>query len=368
MQCGHFGCCGGCSYLDIPYGEELDLKKIKLREMLGVHGGLLETVVPSPRHAQYRNKMEFAFGDDGLDGNLTLGIRKKRSMYEVAEPSNCILVPEVFKKIAAIVQDYFRDSGEPFYHRKKHTGSLRHLTIRYGEFTGEILVMLSTTSTLMTPLEPLVRQLDFATGFLHSVNDGIADVVRDDDIRLLHGRDFYKEELLGLDFEVGINSFFQTNSSGAEVLYRSVRDLARPGKLAYDLYCGTGTITRIVAPLFDRTIGIEKSRDAVEDAKRKALPNTEFYAGDVYEIMKSHARNPDLIILDPPRDGLNPKLIPIIAEIAPIQIIYVACKPQSLVRDMEIFGKFGYRPEKIKAVDMFPRTPHVECVAVLENP
>ena len=386
MPCKHFGRCGGCSYLALPYEEELGIKKAKLAEILGEHGHLLETVIPSPKQAGYRNKMEFAFGDDGLNGKLTLGIRKKRSMYEVAEPSECELVPDSFKSIAALVQNYFRESGEPFYHRKKRTGSLRHLTIRQGEFTGEILVMLSTTSTLLTPLLPLVDELRYTTGFLHSVNDGVSDVVKNDDVRVLHGRDFYKEKLLGLEFEVAIGSFFQTNSGGAEVLYTTVRELAKQGKLAYDLYCGTGTITRIIAPLFEKVIGIEESKEAVKSAKARALPNTEYFAGDVLQVLSnglpgldmpnvyerselyaSASSNPDLIVLDPPRDGLNPKLIPYIAKSTPAQIVYVACKPQSLARDMRFLGEYGYKPVKIKAVDMFPRTPHVECVALLEK-
>jgi len=277
------------------------------------------------------------------------------------------------------VLEYFRESGEAFFHRKRHTGALRHLVLRRGEFTGEILLNLSTASSLATPLEPLVeglRKLELdgeIVGILHSVNDGVADAVKNENTRLLWGRDYYNEKLLGLKFKVSAFSFFQTNSAGAEVLYGLVRNYAaeNKGRLAYDLYCGTGTIAQILSPSFDKVLGIELVEDAIKAAKDNAMlngiTNCDFYAGDVLDVIKSHQAVPDVVVVDPPRDGLHPKALPhIIALNAPL-LVYVACKPKSLARDLGLLVDAGYRVEKIEGMDMFPRTPHVEAIALLRR-
>lgn len=369
MSCRHFGACGGCAYLDIPYEEELLLKERALRDELGP---LLEGVLPSPSPVRYRNKMELAFGDEGIGGRLALGIRKKRSMYEVAPIDECALVPPEFALIAGVAADYFREAGERFYHKRRRDGALRHLTVRKGEFTGEALAMLSATSGLSAPLEPLARalagKLPGLVGFLSAANDGVADVVRAEGARTIYGRNFYRERLLGLDFEVSIDSFFQTNSGAAETLYRTVLEFAGgPGDLALDLYCGAGTITRAIAPLFARAVGIELSEAAVESARRAAPANCEFHAGDVVKIMQENRfAEPCLLVADPPRDGLPPKVLPHIARLSPKKLVYVACKPKSLARDIPLLGEIGYGLARLKAVDMFPRTPHVEVVALFE--
>ena len=361
--------------MDLTYEDELCVKKQNLLECLGVHSHLLTEVIPSPKPLYYRNKMEFAFGDDKQGGALALGIRKRRSMYEVATVEECVLIHEDFKKIVQITTDYFQNTGDNFYHRKKRTGSLRHLTVRRGEFTGEILIMLSSSSSLNTPLEPLLIYLTKAckniVGILHSINDGVSDVVKTEDVKILFGRDFYKETLLGLNFEISINAFFQTNSQVAEILYMCILDFAKTvgsNSLALDLYCGTGTIARILSPIFENVVGVDIIPEAIENAQKMAKENCIFFAGDVVKLMKSEDfNNPSLIILDPPRDGLNPKLIPYIAALTPEKIIYVACKPKSLARDIPLFGNHGYIPKKINAVDMFPRTPHIECVALFDR-
>ena len=378
MDCEYFGKCGGCTYLDIPYEKELELKAESLRETfsVGEYGSLIGDVIPSPVTEGYRNKMEFAFGDDGKDGNLALGIRKKRSFYEVAIPDKCILIPEDFKRITMYVLDYFRQSNETFFHRKRHIGTLRHLVLRRGTFTGEVLIILSTTSGVgsLTPLIEGLRQLPLEgklVGFLHSINEGVADAVKSENTSLLWGRDYYNEELSGLKFKVSAFSFFQTNVAGAEELYSIVRDFATttPANLAYDLYCGTGTISQIISPLFKKVVGIELIEDAIKAAKENAelnnISNCEFYAGDVGAVLGTANANVDLVIVDPPRDGLHPKVLPQIAQLNASKLIYVACKPTSLARDITILGKSDYIPDKIVSVDMFPRTPHVECVCLM---
>jgi len=379
ISCEHFGRCGGCKYLVIPYEQELDIKKNALVETLGDYGHLVKTLHPAPHTTAYRNKMELAFGDEGKDGRLALGMRKQRSFYEVATPENCILICEDFKRIIMYVLEYFRNSGEAFYHRKRHIGALRHLVLRRGEFTGEILLNLSTTSTLTTPLEPLVEGLcrlkldGKIVGILHSVNDGVADAVKNENVKLLHGRDYYNEAICGLKFKVSAFSFFQTNSAGAEVLYGLVRDYAanQDAKLAYDLYCGTGTIAQILSPYFEKVLGIELVEDAIKAAKDNAklngITNCDFYAGDVQAVIQAHPATPDVVVVDPPRDGLHPKALPLIAELGAPRLVYVACKPKSLARDLGLLVAAGYTVEKIEGMDMFPRTPHVEAIALLRR-
>ena len=377
--CEHFGRCGGCTYLDIPYSQELEQKKKDLIETLGEYGSLVQELRPAPFPEGYRNKMELAFGDQGKDGPMALGMRKKRSFYEVATPENCVLICEDFKRIIMYVLEYFRQSEEMVYHRKRHVGALRHLVLRRGEFTGEVLLNLSTTSTLATPLESFTQGLlnlnlsGKIVGILHSVNDGVADAVKNENVRLLWGRDYYYEKICNLKFKVSAFSFFQTNSAGAEVLYGIVKEFAasQNNKLAYDLYCGTGTIAQIVSSNFEKVLGIELVEDAIKSAKDNTelngIINCNFYAGDVQDVIGQFEHKPDVVVVDPPRDGLHPKALPQIIALNAPWLIYVACKPKSLARDLDLLTASGYKVEKIIGMDMFPRTPHVEAIALLHR-
>ena len=374
-MCEHFGRCGGCTFLDISYEEELAVKEAAVKEVLGQYGDLVEGIVQSTKPSEYRNKMELAFGDEGKDGLLALGMRKKRSFYEVATPTDCVLIPDDFKKIIAYVLEYFRGLGETFFHRKRHVGALRHLVLRRGEFTGEVLVNLSTASALESPLEPLINGLSELelkgefVGFLHSVNDGVADAVKNENVSLLWGRDYFYEKINGLTFKVSAFAFFQTNSAGAGVLYELVKEYAGAGDAAYDLYCGIGTIAQIISPLFKNVMGIEIVEDAIlaakQNAEKNGITNCEFHAGDVMAVLNAvENMSPEVVIVDPPRDGLHPKALPQIAALNAPKLVYVACKPKSLARDLVLLESLGYKPVKINAVDMFPRTPHVECVCL----
>ena len=372
--CPHFGTCGGCTFLDIPYARELAKKEASLGETLGDYAPLLGEVLPSPVMEGYRNKMELAFGDNGPERLLALGIRKKRSFYEVATTEQCVLMHDDFKKIAAFAMDFFRKSGDTFFHRKRHTGSLRHLVLRRGFFTGEVLVMLSAASTLAVHLADFPAGLlalpleGNIVGVLHAVNDGVADAVKNENVTTLWGRDYYREKLCGLTFHVSQFSFFQTNTAGAQVLYDAAKKQLMPGKMAYDLYCGTGTIAQLIAPMYNKVVGIELNPDAIAAAKENAalngISNCVFHTADITKQAAQEnnllsGETPDLIIVDPPRDGLAPKVIPAITALAPQCIIYIACKPASLARDIPLLVAQGYRPEAITGVDLFPRTPHV---------
>ena len=377
--CKHFGTCGGCTYLNIPYQEELAQKEADLRTTLGPYGCLLGGLTPAPNPHSYRNKMELAFGDEGKNGRLALGIRKRRSFYEVAMVEECVLIPDDFKQIALLVQEYFRQGPDTFFHRKRHVGTLRHLVLRRGEFTGEILINLSTTSKLVAGLIPLIQKLSDLklngqiVGLLHTINDGVADAVKDENTHILWGQDHFHERVCGLNFKVSAFSFFQTNSAGAEVLYEIIKEMAITStaktNIAYDLYCGTGTIAQVLSPSFNKIIGIELNPEAIKSAiagaKLNNITNCEFHAGDVQALIDTNLAKPDIAVVDPPRDGLHPKAMAKLIDISPPKLIYVACKPASLARDLTLLTKAGYKPIRITGVDMFPRTPHVEAIALL---
>jgi 23S rRNA (uracil-5-)-methyltransferase RumA len=375
-MCGRFGVCGGCCYLDIPYEEELKRKEDEVRTLLApfINENNFHSIIPAPKRSAYRNKMEFAFGDEGRDGRLALGIRNKRSMYEVSAPDECELVNADFKLIAACVLNFFRSTGERFYHRRRHTGTLRHLVIRRGEFTGELLINLVTTSALAAPLDGLVTLICALplnaniAGILHTVNDGVADTVKDENVRVLHGADFFFEKINGLTFKVTAFSFFQTNSAGAEKLYDVVRGYAGGGQTALDLYCGTGTIAQLLASGFENVTGVELNEATVAAARGNAIlnniTNASFFAGDVLHFIDElKAGKPDIVVVDPPRDGLHPKALAKLAELG--KIIYVSCKPASLARDLQALSTYGFAVEEAVCVDMFPRTAHVETVVKL---
>ena len=396
--CSHFGLCGGCTYLSFPYEEQLKIKEGQVKRLLdsvlldGQGAYHWEGIKASPAYFAYRNKMEFSFGDETKDGPLTLGMHKRGSFYDVLTVNDCRIVDEDYRKILTAVRDYFAERNVCFYHRLSHEGFLRHLLVRKAVKTGEILVALVTTTQrpwkaetasglqeLIDGFCTLLQGLSLdgtLTGVLHMENDSIADVVQSDKTRILYGKDYFYEELLGLKFRITPFSFFQTNSLGAEVLYETARSYI--GKLSggkesvvFDLYSGTGTIAQLMAPVAGKVIGVEIVEEAVEAAKENAalngLTNCEFLAGDVLKVLDDITEKPDFIILDPPRDGIHPKALPKIINYGVERIVYISCKPTSLVRDLAVFLENGYRVEKATAVDQFPWTANVETVCLLSK-
>ena len=380
-NCPHFGSCGGCVYQSLPYEEQLQLKAEQVKKLLDPVAGKYEFlgIKGSPKPLAYRNKMEFSFGDEVKGGELMLGLHKRGSFYDIVDVSHCCLVHPDFCKILVCVRDYCREMGETYYHKMSHEGYLRHLVVRRAEKTGEILVNLVTTSQSNMPMEPLKERLlalplegTFA-GILHSINDGLADVVRSDKTEVLYGQEFFYEEILGLRFKISTYSFFQTNSLGAEVLYSLARDFIGEGnrKIVYDLYSGTGTIAQLMAPAAEKVIGVEIIEEAVEAAKVNAagngLTNCEFIAGDVLKVLDSIEEKPEYIILDPPRDGIHPKALQKIIAYGVDRMVYISCKPTSLARDLEALTEGGYKVEKVACVDMFPGTANVETICALSR-
>ncbi|NCC15563.1 MAG: 23S rRNA (uracil(1939)-C(5))-methyltransferase RlmD [Clostridia bacterium] len=379
--CSHYTLCGGCTYQPLRHEEELKLKERQVKRLLEqekINVKSWEGIVPAPSETAYRNKCEFSFGDEEKNGDLALGMRKRMSHYEVVSLKDCNIIDKDYLKIIEGTLAFFQEKNVPFYHKLRHEGSLRHLVVRKGAATGEILVNLVTSSEVPFSAEEFKNMLlalplcGTLCGILHSVNDSVADVVRSDEITTLYGRDYFVEKLFDLEFKVSVYSFFQTNTKGAEKLYAIVKDFAGnvSDKMVFDLYCGTGTIGQIMAEAGSKkVVGIELVEEAVsaanENASRNGLSNCTFIAGDVLQKVDELTDKPDLIIVDPPRDGIHPKAIGKIIDFAAPEIVYVSCKPTSLARDLVIFQQAGYKVERVKLMDMFPRTVHVESVCLL---
>ena len=387
--CRHFGICGGCTYLSMPYEESLKIKEQQVHELLAPvlerqdTACIMEPIKASPVHFGYRNKMEFSFGDEVKDGPLALGMHKKGSFYDVVTVDDCRIVDSDYRRILTETLDYFAKANEPFFHRYTHQGYLRHLLVRKASHTGEILVALVTTTQRKCDLsawKDMLLDLPLAgkiTGILHIKNDSVADTVKSDETEILYGQDFFYEELLGLKFKISTFSFFQTNTYSAEVLYQTAREYVgsladesgQPGSVVYDLYSGTGTIAQLMAPVAKKVIGVEIVEEAVEAARKNArlngLHNCEFIAGDVLKVLDEISEKPDFIILDPPRDGVHPKALKKIIAYGVERLVYISCKPTSLARDLEVFIENGYEAVKCVPVDQFPFSANIETVCLL---
>lgn len=390
--CSIFPACGGCMYQTMSYEHQLQMKAEQIKKLIDTaviqsgqvdeHGNAdytFEGIKGSPQEFAYRNKMEFSFGDEYKDGPLSLGLHKKGSTYDVLNACDCKLVHEDMTKILTCVLEYCREQGYAYYHKMQHTGFLRHLLLRRGNTTGEILVNLVTTSQEQTDFGELKERLlnlkleGEIVGFLHIVNDALSDVVKSDETRILYGKDYFYEEILGLKFKITPFSFFQPNSYGAEVLYETAREYIGNTKdmTVFDLYSGTGTISQILASVAKEVIGVEIVEEAVvaakENAKRNGIENCRFLAGDVLKVLDEIEERPDFIVLDPPRDGIHPKALPKIIDYGVDKLVYISCKPTSLARDLEMFLGRGYRVEKVCCVDQFCQTVHCETVALLSK-
>ena len=424
--CSHFGVCGGCTYLSLPYEEQLQIKKQQVKKLLDSVLDRQDTewkwegIKASPVYYGYRNKMEFSFGDEIKDGPLALGMHKRGSFYDVVTVDDCKIVDADYRLILQTTLEYFAAKEVPYYHKMKQEGYLRHLLLRKASGTGEILVALVTSSQYekdghfsgetgqgteeekrisveagqgklpdkesaeetqllqgfldtLLKLQAEGRLQGRYAGILHIVNDSKSDVVQSDRTDILYGQDYFYEELLGLKFKISTFSFFQTNSYSAEVLYETAREYVGTlkGGVVFDLYSGTGTIAQLMAPVAEKVIGVEIVEEAVEAAKRNAaqngLDNCEFIAGDVLKVLDGIKDKPDMIILDPPRDGIHPKALPKIIHYGVEHIVYISCKPTSLVRDLESFLAGGYVVEKACAVDQFPWTANIETVCLLSK-
>lgn len=381
-KCPHFGLCGGCSYQTMSYENQLKVKESHVKQLLDdviKEPYTWEGIIGSPNAWEYRNKMEFSFGDEYKDGPLALGMHKKNSMFDLVTVTECQIVARDYREILKATLSYFTEKGNHYYHKITHVGSLRHLVVRRSITTGDLLINLVTTTQEELDTQGYVDALKNLSlegkivGILHTLNDGVGDVVKSDETKLLYGQDYFYENILGLQFKITPFSFFQTNTMGAEVLYEKARSYVgeTKDKVIFDLYSGTGTIAQMLAPVAKKVVGVEIVEEAVESAKENAtlnqLDNCEFIAGDVLKVIDGIEEKPDFIVLDPPRDGIHPKAIEKIIDYGVDSMVYISCKPTSLARDLEVLQERGYRVVKGCCVDMFPQTTHVETVVLLSH-
>lgn len=390
--CSSFPACGGCMYQTMSYESQLQMKELQMKDIL--RAGLREAGILDPDHTLdgvwegihgspiefgYRNKMEFSFGDEYKDGPLSLGLHKKGSTYDILNTGDCQLVHSDMTQILTCVHTFFTELGAPYYKKLSHSGYLRHLLLRRGVTSKENLICLVTTSQEAYDLAPLTERLlalpleGKTVGVLHLINDSLSDVVQSDETRILYGQDHFYETLLGLTFKISPFSFFQPNSLAAEVLYSIVRDYIgdTQDQTVFDLYSGTGTISQMLAFVSREVIGVEIVEEAVlaarENAKQNGLSNCRFIAGDVLKVLDELEEKPDVIVLDPPRDGIHPKALPKILSFGVDQIVYISCKATSLARDLPAFYAAGYRLKRACCVDQFCETVHIETIVLLQK-
>lgn len=415
--CKHDDMCGGCMYQGTEYEEQLRIKEAQVKEYISeneIKVKKFDHIEGAPSLYHYRNKMDYTFGDLVKDGEMTLGMHRKGQFMSIVTVDGCQIVPEDFNRILRATLDFCIERGYTKYHKRRHEGMMRNLVLRRGENTGEILVNIVTQSDLGT-VPPALTGMDTPVlfdeerfeegrfdeegfvkmieslpldnkicGILRTINDDWSDAVKCDELRILKGRDYYMEKIMDLDFKVSAFSFFQTNVPAVERLYTEAISLIDDfeGKTVFDLFCGTGTITQSLAKSAGRVIGVEIVEEAVAAAKENAalngLDNCEFIAGDVLKVLPAIKSGevtgkegvvlmPDVIVVDPPRAGIHPKVLPMIAEYGVDEILYISCNPKTLCKDLKVLQDCGYYVQYMKPYDNFPMTKHVETVVQLVN-
>ena len=380
--------CGGCIYQGVDYVEQYRQKDKAVRRLLEKHE-IDETVYlgmePAICTGRYRNKMEYTFGDLEKGGELELGMHYKGRWMSIITTDECQLVPPDFNKVLRAALDFCREKGYRPYHRKTHAGLLRNLVVRCGVRTNELLINIVTASDGGTENDPDLffdedgfrdAMLSIDTdmeiiGILRTFNDSLADAVIDEGHKILWGRDYYNEEILGLKFKVKAFAFFQTNIDAVERLYSDVLKVVPDvsGKTVYDLYCGTGTISQLMSSEAKDVYGIDIVEDSIEAAKANTelngITNCHYICGDVKDKLDELPEKPDAIVVDPPRVGIHDKAVAMLCRYGIDEIVYVSCNPKTLCINLDSFRANGYEIRKIKAYDNFPMTKHIESVVKL---
>jgi 23S rRNA (uracil1939-C5)-methyltransferase len=385
-RCAHVEICGGCRFQELPYEAQLRAKERQVADTLRHLGGIAEPRVhpivaaPSPWH--YRNKMEFSFVR-AEDGSPVLGLHERGTFDGVFDLTECHITSPLVVEVVKLTREFAHRHRWIAYHPKRLDGVVRFLTVRHLALTHECAVHLIATheqvpgarewAAAVAALSPDVKTVTLGT---NASRAGVAYMERE--IPLV-GSGVITEELLGLKFEVVGNAFLQTNSAQAETLYRLALEAAelKGDETVLDLYCGAGTLTLLFARAAREAVGVESVPEAIERARRNAalngLPNARFVVGEARPVLREWARGeregavkPDLVVLDPPRAGLHPRVVARAAELEPRRIVYVSCNPATLARDLKDFAALGYALREVTPVDMFPHTPHIECVARLD--
>lgn len=376
-DCPHYPACGGCQLRHMSYEEELKFKRQKVEDALNRIGGAnacVSVIYGADNTERYRNKAQYPVAG-GKDAPR-IGFYRPRS-HDVLDVPDCLLQPASASKLRGALLGWMKEYQIPAYDETSHTGLIRHLFVRTNT-AGESLCAVVANGRSVPREKELVSALRAAEGALAgvvlAVNQEKTNVILGTRFRALWGRDYLEDTLCGLKFRISVPSFFQVNHGQAQVLYGLAVEYAglTGGETVMDLYCGTGTITLAMAEKAGRAIGAEVVPEAVEDAKRNAMrngvENAEFLcadAGEAAETLRARGLRPDVVLVDPPRKGLSLRVIEIIAEMEPQRLVYVSCDPGTLARDVKLLRERGFALSKAVAVDMFPRTEHVECVVLI---
>lgn len=389
--CPYFQWCGGCTWQNMDYADQLHFKREIVRESLAHIGGLqlppVETTLPSDQIFGYRNKMEFSFsdkkwlmpeqlGDDRISRYFALGLHVPGTFDKILHIDQCLLQNETANEILRYISDYAQKNNLEPYGIRSHEGYLRFLVLRNSHYNDKILVNIVTAYDEQSLLQPLADELmerfGVIAGVVNTINERLAQVAFGQKEILLAGVSSIQEKLGGYLFHISANSFFQTNTAQAEKLYGIVLEYAglEKRRTVWDLYSGTGTIGLFLAREAENVIGFELIESAVRDAVKNAavhgIENIQFIQGDILEHIRTERKKPDVIVTDPPRAGMHEKITRQMAAIRPERIVYVSCNPTTLARDLAILAP-NYDIRAVQPVDMFPQTYHIETVVKLEK-
>lgn len=392
-MCSHYGVCGGCKWQVLPYELQIKHKQNQVENVLRRIGKVelpeITPILGSKETKYYRNKLEFTFSnkrwltDDEVKAGVqyedmnALGFHIPNMFDKVLDIEKCYLQPEISNRIRTEIKQYAKDHNLAFFDLRNRDGFLRNIIIRTAG-TGEVMLIVifykEDEAARVALLDHLATTFPEITSLIYVINGKANDTITDQETILYKGRDFIEEEMEGLRFKVGPKSFYQTNTLQAYELYKVAREFAdlKPEQTLYDLYTGTGTIACFCAGRVKKVVGIEYVPEAIEDAKINAannnIENTTFFAGDMKDILTDdfiaqHGR-PDIVITDPPRDGMHQDVIKVLLNAAPEKIVYVSCNPATQARDLTLLDE-KYKVVKVRPVDMFPHTHHVENVILL---
>ena len=387
--CPYFDWCGGCTWQNMKYEDQLHHKHKIVEESLRYLGGLDDVrvypVLASPKEFAYRNKMEFSFsdrrwlieselGDMSVNRDFALGLHVPGTFDKIIDVRSCMLQSERANRILQIVSDFSRKEGLAPYGIRSHQGFLRFLVLRESSYNGQIMVNIVTAYEQIEPLKKLAglifEQVDNVAGVVNNINSRPAQIAVGEKEILLIGLPYIQEKLGPFVFKISANSFFQTNTQQAERLYEKVMEYSGldGSEIVWDLYAGTGTISLFLAERAREVVGFELAESAVQDAaenmRQHGVKNARFVAGDLLHKLEETFPKPDVLVTDPPRAGMHEKVVRYINTLKPRRIVYVSCNPTTLARDLAILSQ-QYRVEAVQPVDMFPQTYHIETVVKL---
>jgi 23S rRNA (uracil1939-C5)-methyltransferase len=380
-RCSHFGFCGGCTWQNLKYEEQLKFKTRQVKESLRHIGGFEDSPVQDALGSEdvfyYRNKMEYAFSPHA-EKKLLLGLHPRKRFDLVFDLKECFLQSETANRMVGFVRRFAKEKNIPAYDHRDQSGLLRFLMIREGKNTDQVMVNLVTYKGDFTYrkdfCDELFSNFPSVKSIVRNINSKVSQIAIGEEEELLSGERIIIEKLGNFSFEISSNSFFQTNPRQAEKLYRIVLDLAdlQGDEEVLDLYCGNGTISIFLSSRAKKVIGVETVEEAVQNAKRNAelneVNNCEFIRGETKKVLKDFEledKVPHLVVIDPPRAGLHPRGIKSLLSLRPPKIVYVSCNPTTLARDLKMLCGKEYKLENVQPVDMFPHTFHIESAAKL---